>query len=278
VSTQPARPWESTQAAEIWRQGAARRAETLAQATDRLLDAAALRPGMHLLDVAAGTGDQTLLAAARIGPTGSILATDISAPMLAAAEQNARDAGLSNVTTLVSDASALELPEAQFDAAICRFGLMFMPDLHQALSRVHLALKPDAHFAMLVWAVRDHNPWMSIQIGVLTDIGHPPEPGASVLQALSLAEPGKLEKALSAAGFREVRSSTVSTPRNYASLDEALEAVQSTSPTQAALMQQLTSTERERYVAGLKTRLSAFANPEGQVHIPGEAILAVGTR
>ena len=52
------------------------------------MDAAALRPGMRVLDVAAGTGDQTLLAAERIGPNGSILATDISAAMLAGAEQN----------------------------------------------------------------------------------------------------------------------------------------------------------------------------------------------
>ncbi len=278
MSTQPARLWESAEAAEIWRQSAARRAQTLALATDRLLDAAALRPGMHLLDIAAGTGDQTLLAAARVGPSGSILATDISAPMLAAAEQNARDAGVSNVTTLVSDASALELPEAHFDAAICRFGLMFVPDLQQALSRIHRAIKPGAHFAALVWAARERNPWMGIQVGVLTEIGHPPAPGASVLQALSLSDAGKLAWDLSAAGFREVQTSTVATPRSYTSVDEAVDAMRSTSPNRSALMQQLTPSERERYVAGLQTHLAAFAQPDGHVEIPGEAILAVGTR
>jgi ubiquinone/menaquinone biosynthesis C-methylase UbiE len=278
VSTPPARAWESAQAAEIWRQGAASRAQTLALATERLLEAAALRPGMRILDVAAGTGDQTLLAAARIGPTGSIVATDISAPMLAAAEQNARDAGLSNVRTLVADACALALPEAQFDAAICRFGLMFVPDLHQALSRIHRALNHDARFAALVWAARDRNPWMGIQIDVLTEVGHPPAPGASVLQALSLAEPGSLARALSNAGFREVHTSTVGTPRRYASVDEALEAMQATSPAQRALMQQLTPDERERYLSALKTRLATFAEPEGHVEIPGEAMLAVGAR
>jgi ubiquinone/menaquinone biosynthesis C-methylase UbiE len=278
VSTQPARPWESAQAAEIWRQGAARRAQTLALATERLLDAAALRPGMRLLDVAAGTGDQTLLAAARIGPAGSILATDISAPMLAGAEQTAREAGVSNVTTLVSDASALELPESQFDAAICRFGLMFVPDLDQALRRIQHALKPEARFAALVWAARDRNPWMGVQIGVLTEIGHPPAPQAAVLQALSLSAPDKLAQALSHAGFREVHTSTVATPRTYTSIDETLDAMQSTSPNQSALMQQLTPSEREHYLAALKTRLNAFAQPDGRVEIPGEAILAVGTR
>ncbi len=278
AASTPPRTWESEQAAEIWRQGAARRAETLALATERLLDAADLRPGMHVLDVAAGTGDQTLLAAARIGPGGTVVATDISAPMLAAAAQNAHDAGLSNVTTLVSDASALEVPETQFDAAICRFGLMFVPDLHEALRRIYRALKPGGHFAALMWAARDRNPWMSIQIEVLTDIGRAPAPGASVLQALSLSEPEVLIHALSASGFREVQTSSVATPRTYASVDEALEGMLSASPAQSALLQQLGGDEREHYVTSLKRRLSAYADGGGRVAIPGEAILAVGSR
>ena len=52
--------------------------------------------------------------------------------MLAAAAETVREAGLDNVATQVVDASALELADESFDAAICRFGLMFVPDLHQA--------------------------------------------------------------------------------------------------------------------------------------------------
>jgi ubiquinone/menaquinone biosynthesis C-methylase UbiE len=278
MTSPPARPWNSAEAAEIWRQGAARRAQTLALATERLLDAAALRPGMRVLDVAAGTGDQTLLAAARIAPGGSILATDISASMLAAAEQNVREAGLSNVTTQVSDASALDLPEAEFDAAICRFGLMFVPDLHQALSRIHYALKSGARFATLVWAASERNPWIAAQIEVLTEIGHPPAPQASVLQALSLSEPSKLAQAMTAAGFGDVQTSPVATPRHYASESEAIAAMQSTSPVQAELLRRLSQPERERYTSALQTRLSSFAQTDGSILIPGEAILAVGGR
>jgi SAM-dependent methyltransferase len=277
-SPQASRPWDSSQAADIWRQGAARRMEVLAHATERLLDAAALRPGMRLLDVAAGTGDQTLLAAQRVGPTGSILATDISAAMLAGAEQNFLQAGLTNITTLVSDAAGLELAESEFDAAICRFGLMFVTDLPQALSRIHRALKPGARFAALVWAVRAQNPWMGVQIDVLSEIGHPPAPDASVLQAMSLGEPGKLQAALSAAGFHDVHSSTVPTPRTFESVADAMNTMQSASPAQAELLRQLSPGERDRYLAALRTRLAAFAGPNGAVDIPGEAILGLGTR
>jgi len=182
------------------------------------------------------------------------------------------------VTTLVSDASALELPEANFDAAICRFGLMFVPDLRQCLSRIHHALKPGARFAALVWAPRDRNPWMDVQIGILTEIGHPPPPGASVLQATSLGEPGKLDEALGSAGFGDVHISSVATPRDYASMAEAVNSMHTTSPAQAELLRHLSEAEREQYLAAIESRLNAFAQPNGQVHIPGEAILAVATR
>ena len=62
------RTWASPAAAQVWQQGAARRAQTLAVATERMLEAAGLRPGMRVLDVAAGTGDQSLLALQRDGP------------------------------------------------------------------------------------------------------------------------------------------------------------------------------------------------------------------
>src|SRR5260370_42639016 len=109
MTTEPVRTWASAEAADVWRQGAARRAQTLAIATERMLDAAALAPGMRVLDVAAGTGDQSVLAAGIVGPNGSILATDISASMLEAASQVAREAGLDNIETSVADASALDL-------------------------------------------------------------------------------------------------------------------------------------------------------------------------
>ena len=85
MTAEPVRTWASAEAAEVWRQGAARRAVTLAIATERMLVQAGVQPGMRVLDIAAGTGDQSVLAARIVGPSGSVLATDISASMLDAA-------------------------------------------------------------------------------------------------------------------------------------------------------------------------------------------------
>src|SRR5207244_12730855 len=74
--------WSSSEVAEHWQQDVERRRLDFAEATQRMLEAAGLVPGNHVLDIAAGTGDQSILAARRVGPGGSVLATDISAEML----------------------------------------------------------------------------------------------------------------------------------------------------------------------------------------------------
>ena len=115
------------QHAKGWNDHGAKIGKWLHKSTDAMLAMAAIGPGAHVLDVAAGAGDQTLDIAKRVGPTGSVLATDLSAAILAFAEENARRAGYANVTTKVADGENLEVPEADFDAAICRLGLMFFP-------------------------------------------------------------------------------------------------------------------------------------------------------
>jgi SAM-dependent methyltransferase len=270
----------------VWRQGAARRALTLAAVTERMFEAAGLRPGLRVLDVAAGTGDQSVLAAQRVGPKGSVLATDISASMLAAAAEAAREAGLDNVATHVADASALELADADtdtdkgFDAAICRFGLMFVPDLHQALVRVLRALKPGGKFAAVVWSTEEKNPYIGLQIGLVREMGRMPSPPPTLAQTVSLSAPGKLEQAFRHAGFLgpTVKTTPVPVPRQFASVDEALDAMRTTSPAQGELARALSNAEYAHYWAELGRRLHAYVQADGRCVLPGEALLAVGTR
>ena len=85
---------------------------------------AGIQAGSRVLDVAAGTGESTLIAAARVGPKGYVLAADVSASMLNVAAEAARKAGLTNVETRVMNAENLELDTDLFDAVICRIALM----------------------------------------------------------------------------------------------------------------------------------------------------------
>jgi ubiquinone/menaquinone biosynthesis C-methylase UbiE len=107
--TFPTEKWGLTGSADWWSAGQVRRQQTYGAATEMMLEVASVQPGSRVLDVAAGTGDQTLMAARRVGPTGNVLATDDSASMLKIAAEAARNEGLANVETRVMNAENLAL-------------------------------------------------------------------------------------------------------------------------------------------------------------------------
>src|SRR4026209_1517082 len=134
--------WASGDPASGWKRGEAARGRALDPLTELMLDLAGVTVGSQVLDLGAGTGDQTMLAARRAGPGGMVLATDISASMLALTQRAARDADLANVQTRVMDAQRLELEADSFDAGMARFSLQFVPDVPRALAEVRRVLKP----------------------------------------------------------------------------------------------------------------------------------------
>ena len=114
----------------------------LHKATQAMLGMAGVKPGSHVLDVAAGAGDQTLDIAERVGPHGYVLATDLSPEILQFAAEQAAAAGHRNVETRVSDGQKLQVEDARFDVVVCRLGLMFFADPLQGLREMVRVLKP----------------------------------------------------------------------------------------------------------------------------------------
>lgn len=104
--------------------------------SERLVELAEVKPGSRVIDMAAGYGEPTLSAAKVAGPDGKVVATDISAEMLAYGRERAEAAGLENIEFVEADASALDFPEDSFDAALSRFGIIFEPDGEGAAARV----------------------------------------------------------------------------------------------------------------------------------------------
>jgi len=64
--------WGRKESADRWSAGQAARQQIYGAATEMMLELASIQPGSRVLDVAAGTGDQTLMAARRVGPTGNV--------------------------------------------------------------------------------------------------------------------------------------------------------------------------------------------------------------
>jgi SAM-dependent methyltransferase len=193
-------PWD--RAAAGWNDHTPIIREWLYDATRMMLDAVHINPGSRVLDIAAGAGDQTLDIARRVGESGYVLATDISARILHLAARNAHADGQTNVETHLADAESLGLAGRQFDAAVCRLGLMFCSDPLAALRGIHAALKPGGRFSALVFAAPQLNPCLSTVLKTAIEhagLSLPPPFAPGTLT--SLGKPGLLAELLDAAGF-----------------------------------------------------------------------------
>lgn len=275
MTTESTQVWSSAEAAERWRRTAGQRQQAFGAATELLLDSAGLQPGSRVLDLAAGTGDTSVLAARRVGAEGSVLAVDISASMLEEAARAAEREGLTNIATLVSDIVDLEQPPHTFDAAISRFGLMFLTDVVEGLRRIKLALKPNAHLAALVWSTPERNPHIFIPLELAEQFGGAPPEGSPMRRAASLGAPGVFASALANAGFAGIDVQAVATPREYASVDAGLEAMQLNSAMLRQILDGLDASGQQRALEQLRRRLGEFVQADGRCLLPGEALLGV---
>jgi ubiquinone/menaquinone biosynthesis C-methylase UbiE len=272
MASEPTQLWASVEAAERWRRTAAQRQRLVGAVTDVLLNSLALQPGQRVLDLAAGTGDTTILIARRVGPNGSVLAVDISAAMLKEAASIAEGEGLRNVETLTADIVELDLPPRTFDAAVSRFGLMFLTDVVEGLRRIRAALKPSARLAASVWSSPDRNPFNYIPVEIAEQFGLAPPEGSPLRRGGALGGNGVFQKALESAGFTEVAIQAVPTPREFENVDAAVAAMQESSTLLRDVLSKLDPTQQEQALAEVRRRLSTF---EGVV--PGEALVGVAS-
>ncbi len=182
-------------------------------ATEIMLDMAQIGPGSRVLDVAAGAGEQTLQAAARVGPAGTVLATDIAPNILDFAAAEARARRLSQRSTpRCMDGEDLDVPEGTFDAVISRVGLIYFPDQQKALAGMRRALKPGGRVAAIVYTTPENNRFFSIPVSIIRRRANLPPPLPGQPGPFSLGGAGVLEEALRKAGFRDVESRTVPAP------------------------------------------------------------------
>jgi arsenite methyltransferase len=117
---------------------------------DRVLDAAQLAPGMRLADIGAGEGLIAFRAIERVGPTLSVLLTDVSAPMLRHAESLALERQIhSQCSFLLCPADRLDgISDASVDVVTTRAVLAYVADKTGALREFHRVLKPGGRISI----------------------------------------------------------------------------------------------------------------------------------
>jgi ubiquinone/menaquinone biosynthesis C-methylase UbiE len=117
-----------------------------ARGRDRVIELAAARPGMRILDLACGPGNLSRRLAARVAPDGEVVGVDLAPGMIALAHA----AAIPNARFEVMDIEELSFPDASFDAAVCGHGLQFVPDLGRTLREARRVLRPGGRLAASV--------------------------------------------------------------------------------------------------------------------------------
>ena len=225
-------------------------------ATEVMVQAAQVKPGMQVLDVASGTGEPALTLAEALGPEGHVTATDLVPQMLSLAQENARKRGLTNLTCQQADAEALPFAAHSFDRVTCSFGIMFCPDAGQVLREIRRVLRRGGRAAFVVWGPLERNPQFTSTVGILTKYVSLPPPPSGAPTPFAFAQPGTLSAALHRAGFTQVEEDTRTVPWVYPGSAEEYWAFM-------------------REMAGLQRFFDALA-PEQHARVIGEVLAAIG--
>lgn len=171
-----------------------------------LLDTAGLKPGQYILDVACGPGIPSLMAAPLVAPGGFVTGIDLAPGMVDIAKKKAEGKGLNNVAFQEGDAEALLFPDDSFDVVLCNHGLVHTTDRMKALNEMRRVLKKRfGTLALSAWSTPDRAVVIGIVAKTIRELW-PADvvPGAPMWFDLGME--GILEKALSDAGFHDIRT------------------------------------------------------------------------
>ena len=204
--------WTDPATVRAWTKWAIPQSIQTGALTEAIVDLAATRPGLTILDLASGTGEPALTLARSVGTTGHVTATDLSAGMLAAAEERARDLDLRNISFQTVDAHALPFGDGSFDRVTCRFGAMYFADAPRAMREIWRVLRPSGRVALVTWGPFDQNPFLtSTLIPFFKRVDVPPPPSGAPTP-FKYANPDVLEAELRVAGFTDVQAESRTVP------------------------------------------------------------------
>jgi SAM-dependent methyltransferase len=258
------------EAAEAWHRWDPTFDEWLGPATERMLDLTEVRDGTRVLDVAAGSGGQTL-AAARRGAT--VLATDISEAILEYAAAEARRAGFERVATRVLDGEKLDVEPGTFDVVVSRLGIMYFPDKPRALAEQHRALRAGGRVGAIVFAEGEANGFFSVPIGIIRRRAELPPPAPGLPGPFSATAIGSL---LEEAGFQDVRVDRVAAPLRLSSAAECARLERESFGALHQMLAGLDAGAQTEAWAEIEESLGQFEGPDGFVG-PCELLVATAT-
>jgi SAM-dependent methyltransferase len=267
--------WE--QAAAGWGRMADRVRDWGLDLSAKMVDALALQPGQRVLELAAGPGDTGFMAAELVAPGGILICSDGAEAMLAVARERAVAQGLHNVEFRQLELEWIDLPTADVDAVLCRWGIMLVVDSEAAAQEIRRVLKPGGRAAIAVWDEPVRNPWATISSEALIELGFatPPEPSEPGM--FKLAGDGVLRELLLASGLIDVRVTPISMERRFDTVDQYLAETLAMSSRFRATYREL-DLEQQLAVKRRVTRdVQPFIADDGSLALPGRSLVAAAS-
>lgn len=234
-----------------------------------LVDAIAPQPGHRVLELAAGPGDTGFLAAELIVPGGTLICSDMVDEMLDQARARAAELGITNVEFRTIDAEWIDLPTADVDAVIARFGYMLLADPAAALRETRRVLRPGGRVALAAWTDPEENPWASAPTVELVAMEAIEEPDLDVPNMFAFRDPARIRALLEDAGFTEIVVEQIPIVYRYPSLDDWWDTQLDISTSLAQNVGALTPAHRDHLRDAIDARLAPHVAADGSVALPG---------
>lgn len=266
--------WET--ASKGWREWNGKIDAATLHIAKRLVELAGIEAGDRVLDVAAGYGEPSLTAAKVVGPEGKVLATDISAGMLAFGRERAASAGVENIEFVESDASSLDYPAESFDAAVSRWGIIFEPEGEAVAAKVRGFLVPGSKMAISSWGPPERSPMIAVpMMAALQHLNVPPPPPGTP-GPLSRPTPEAIGGLLEGGGFADVQVEELNVDFEWDSPEEFARYTHDIVAPITALVEQHPPEVQTETWAKVAEAGSQHAGADGRIRMSNLVLLAVG--
>ena len=223
--------------------------------------------GDKVVDAGCGFGDTAIQLARLVGPAGSVLAVDCCDGFLAYGRQDAKAAGISNVTFLEADVQAYPFQPVH-DFCFSRFGTQFFENPVAGLRNMRATLKPDGVMTMVVWRGIKDNPWLGHAKDVV--LKYLPPPGENALTCgpgpFSMADTGVVTRQLEIAGYKDIRFEKIDAELFVGKdVDDAVAFQLALGPAGEVYREagELAEQRHGEIAAALKTELAKYQRPNG---------------
>jgi SAM-dependent methyltransferase len=242
-----------------------------------LVDAIEPQPGHRVLELAAGPGDTGFLAAELIAPGGTLISSDAVEEMVEHARARASQLGIENVEFRTIDAEWIDLPTADLDGVIARWGYMLLADPATALGETRRVLRPGGRVALAAWTDPADNPWASAPPAELVAMGAIDEPDPDEPNMFAFRDPRHIEQLLEEAGFTDIAIEQIPIVFEYPSLDDWWDTQLDMSTRLASAVVTLTPAQRDDLRDAIDARLAQYVAPDGTVALPGRTHVATAS-